>query len=377
MEQHLGVEATSARGDLGRRDSPRSYISVHCARSDVDWAIVGRRPVQRLLSVCDPHGSFPGPRPVRGAGPSRPSAYGVRRVIWTAQAGWHRPSSAGRTPRRRLGERTSLRAARRRAAPQSPQEDLRIRPAVEEFARQRQPVPRGAQRIGERRPAPGAMADGADGSPPPPGVPAPSVASASSIPSPSRWPSLTVLEPGASGPSAPRPPAPRIVQDAQERRNCRPSSAAARRVRTHSRRRAITSASSRDAARGADSITSKDARQPRWGSGGCERPTGRGYQRQRGRAPHRRRAAHRTGDPETAVPVSIQEVIRAASTRSTATAASSAPTAPTPQRQHRPQRRGVGCARQRAHLSFSDSPSENSTRRMIAASSSPPRQPRP
>lgn len=35
------------------------YISVHCARSDVDWIIVGSRPVERLLSICDPDHELP------------------------------------------------------------------------------------------------------------------------------------------------------------------------------------------------------------------------------------------------------------------------------------------------------------------------------
>ena len=35
------------------------YISVHCARSDVDWMIIGSHPVRRLLSVCDPGGELP------------------------------------------------------------------------------------------------------------------------------------------------------------------------------------------------------------------------------------------------------------------------------------------------------------------------------
>jgi anti-anti-sigma factor len=35
------------------------YISVHCGRSDVDWAIVGGPPVRRVLSICDPEGELP------------------------------------------------------------------------------------------------------------------------------------------------------------------------------------------------------------------------------------------------------------------------------------------------------------------------------
>ncbi|MEO3760991.1 STAS domain-containing protein [Mycobacterium sp. B14F4] len=35
------------------------YISVHCARGDVDWIILGGHPVRRLLSICDPEGELP------------------------------------------------------------------------------------------------------------------------------------------------------------------------------------------------------------------------------------------------------------------------------------------------------------------------------
>jgi anti-anti-sigma factor len=35
------------------------YISVHCARGDVDWMILGSHPVRRLLSICDPEGELP------------------------------------------------------------------------------------------------------------------------------------------------------------------------------------------------------------------------------------------------------------------------------------------------------------------------------
>jgi anti-anti-sigma factor len=35
------------------------YISVHCARSDVDWVIVGSPPVRRLLEICDRDGELP------------------------------------------------------------------------------------------------------------------------------------------------------------------------------------------------------------------------------------------------------------------------------------------------------------------------------
>jgi anti-anti-sigma factor len=35
------------------------YISVYCARGDVDWIIVGSAAVRRLLSICDPEGELP------------------------------------------------------------------------------------------------------------------------------------------------------------------------------------------------------------------------------------------------------------------------------------------------------------------------------
>jgi len=35
------------------------YISVHCARTDVDWTILGSAPVRRLLAICDPEGELP------------------------------------------------------------------------------------------------------------------------------------------------------------------------------------------------------------------------------------------------------------------------------------------------------------------------------
>ncbi|WP_156752552.1 STAS domain-containing protein [Mycobacterium sp. ACS1612] len=35
------------------------YISVYCARGDVDWIIVGSGAVRRLLALCDPQGELP------------------------------------------------------------------------------------------------------------------------------------------------------------------------------------------------------------------------------------------------------------------------------------------------------------------------------
>jgi anti-anti-sigma factor len=35
------------------------YVSVHCARGDVDWVILGSHPVRRMLSICDPAAELP------------------------------------------------------------------------------------------------------------------------------------------------------------------------------------------------------------------------------------------------------------------------------------------------------------------------------
>lgn len=35
------------------------YVSVHCARRDVDWMVVGGRSVLRILRICDPDGELP------------------------------------------------------------------------------------------------------------------------------------------------------------------------------------------------------------------------------------------------------------------------------------------------------------------------------
>jgi anti-anti-sigma factor len=43
------------------------YISVHCNRSDVDWAIVTSRAVQRVLQICDPDGELPVAADIEGA----------------------------------------------------------------------------------------------------------------------------------------------------------------------------------------------------------------------------------------------------------------------------------------------------------------------
>jgi anti-anti-sigma factor len=35
------------------------YISVQCIRRDVDWMIVGKRMVQRIIAICDSDGELP------------------------------------------------------------------------------------------------------------------------------------------------------------------------------------------------------------------------------------------------------------------------------------------------------------------------------
>ena len=35
------------------------YVSVQCARRDVDWMVVGGRIVLRILRICDPDGELP------------------------------------------------------------------------------------------------------------------------------------------------------------------------------------------------------------------------------------------------------------------------------------------------------------------------------
>lgn len=35
------------------------YVSVHCARSDVDWIVVGSPAVRTILRICDPDGELP------------------------------------------------------------------------------------------------------------------------------------------------------------------------------------------------------------------------------------------------------------------------------------------------------------------------------
>jgi anti-anti-sigma factor len=65
VERHIGISkqlvldlrAVDFFGSTGF--TALYYISVHCARSDVDWMILGSPAVRRVLSICDPDGALP------------------------------------------------------------------------------------------------------------------------------------------------------------------------------------------------------------------------------------------------------------------------------------------------------------------------------
>ena len=66
------------------------FVSVHCARSDVDWVIVGDHPVQRLLSICDPEGELPLVSSLAAALTRLDRLARYRpEIIWNGRSGWH------------------------------------------------------------------------------------------------------------------------------------------------------------------------------------------------------------------------------------------------------------------------------------------------
>lgn len=78
------------------------YISVNCARSDVDWAIIGGRALRRLLSVCDPHGELPLDDDLASALARLDRLAQCRRqLVWTGESGWRaRPQPPAVTAKR-------------------------------------------------------------------------------------------------------------------------------------------------------------------------------------------------------------------------------------------------------------------------------------
>ncbi|OAN39959.1 STAS domain-containing protein [Mycolicibacterium iranicum] len=83
----LDLRAVDFFGSLGF--TALYYISVHCARSDVDWAIVGSPAVRRLLSICDPEGELPLAIDLATA-LTRLDRLASRRLrfVWTSKTGW-------------------------------------------------------------------------------------------------------------------------------------------------------------------------------------------------------------------------------------------------------------------------------------------------
>ncbi|MBB2990276.1 anti-anti-sigma factor [Mycolicibacterium iranicum] len=65
------------------------YISVHCARRDVDWAIVASPPVRRLLTVCDPDGELPLADDLSSALARLDRlAHHRHHFVWSGKSGW-------------------------------------------------------------------------------------------------------------------------------------------------------------------------------------------------------------------------------------------------------------------------------------------------
>lgn len=66
------------------------YVSAKCARKDVDWAIVGNRPVRRLLLACDPQSELPFDDDLASALTRLDRLAQCRReLVWSSRAGWH------------------------------------------------------------------------------------------------------------------------------------------------------------------------------------------------------------------------------------------------------------------------------------------------
>ena len=65
VERHTGVSKQLVL-DLSDLDffgsegfASLHYVSVHCARHDVDWLFIGGRIVQRIVAICDPDAELP------------------------------------------------------------------------------------------------------------------------------------------------------------------------------------------------------------------------------------------------------------------------------------------------------------------------------
>lgn len=83
----LDLRAVRFFGSLGF--TALYYISVHCARNDVDWVIVGSAAVRRLLSICDPNGELPLVDDLSTALTRLDRlTHHRQRFVWTGKAGW-------------------------------------------------------------------------------------------------------------------------------------------------------------------------------------------------------------------------------------------------------------------------------------------------